>query len=204
MNASQVDSAIARASRLMNDDYMSYLDKRAKQQRNGSTASGKVNDLSMLEEQAFGYSQPQQVPVQPQTQPQTAQFKSSALRESFSKMPPISDNTFPSDANYQPGISLLREQVAPQQQYVQQPQYVQPIQQAPQVQQIPVGGIDYNMIKYIVNEAVKENIEAMKKSLLNENALRGISMPGGGKIQFLDTKGNLYEGQLSLKKKKQQ
>ncbi len=202
MDASQVDSAIARASRLMNEDYMSYLDKRAKQKRGGNSASGKVNDLAMFEQQAFGYTPSQAAPVQTQTQPAQAQFKTSALRESFSKIPPISDDTFPSDANYQPGTSLLREQVSPQQQYVQQPQYVQPVQTQPQ--QLPVGGVDYNMIKYIVSEAVKENIETIKKSLLNENALRGISMPGGGKIQFLDTKGNLYEGQLSLKKKKQQ
>jgi hypothetical protein len=33
--------------------------------------------------------------------------------------------------------------------------------------------------------------------------MAGIRMPGGNKIQFLDSKGNVYEGQLVLKKRKQ-
>lgn len=85
----------------------------------------------------------------------------------------------------------VREQVA-QQRSVQQPQY-QPQQ----------GGVDYNYIKYLVSEAIKENM----KGMLNESAAGGnlaaMKIAPGNKLQFMDTKGNIYEAQLTLKKKKQ-
>ena len=85
-----------------------------------------------------------------------------------------------------------------QQQFVQQPQTVYQPQYIPQ----QVSGIDYGMIKALVSEVIRENLNEIKQSLLSEGSLRGINMPGGNKIQFLDSKGNLYEGQLNLKKKK--
>ena len=208
MNPVQVDTAISKASRLMNEGYMGLLDNIAAQ-NSGKPGKRGVNDLAYLEQQAFGYgAKPSTVtytpPVQ-QTAPQR-QFSNSALQESFAKTPPISGNNFPgaesmgmTASGYQPGASLLTEQRA-QQQFVQPQQVYQP-----QPQYIPqqVNGIDYNTIKYLVSEAIKENLAELKQSMLTESSLRGISMPGGNKIQFLDSKGNVYEGQLILKKKKQ-
>lgn len=212
MNASQVESAISKASRLMNEDYMSYLDDVSSITAGGNKGSGKRrkggNDLAFLEQQAFGYSpstpsyQSQQMMLQENPTPR--QFSNGALRDSFAENPPMSGASFPGAdklglGGYQPGASLLNEQKIAQQQFVQQPQYVHQPQYIPQ----QTGGIDYNTIKYLVSEAIKENLAEIKQSLLNESSLRGIHMPGGNKIQFFDSKGNVYEGQLIMKKKKQ-
>ena len=208
MNPAQVDTAISKASRLMNEDYMAYLDDVSAIATGGKKGNRRGgNDLAYLDQQVFGYgtsntpTRSQQLTQENVTQ---RQFNNSTLQESFAKMPPISGSNFPgaesmgmTPSGYQPGASLLNEQR--QQTYVQP---AQPVYQ-PQYQQTQTGGIDYNMIKYLVSEAIKENMEIIKQSLLNESTLRGINMPGGNKIQFLDTKGNVYEGQLVLKKRKQ-
>lgn len=204
MNIAEVDNAISKAAAMMNEGFMRKVDA-AEAIRKGNQGKA-VNDLSFLEEQAFGrrnsraQTQPQQQNVTPR------QFSNSALQESFSQTPPMSGYNFPgaesmglTQTGYQPGASLINEQRNYQQQsYVQQPQQVYQTQYQPQV-----GGIDYSMIKYLVSEAIKENLDVIKQSLLTENAMTGIRMPGGNKIQFLDAKGNVYEGQLVMKKKKQ-
>lgn len=208
-----VESAISNAALRMSPEYMAHLDRLAPGARGkgGKGAAMGTSDISALDAQVFGYSTPSsqaQAPRIMQEQSEPRQFSNDILRESFAQTPPISGNNFPGAENmgntpsgYVPGASLLREQrVASQQPYVQQPTYVQQPQYIPQ--QVG-GGIDYNMIKYLVSEAVKENIAEIKQSILNESTLRGINMPGGNKIQFLDNKGNLYEAQLTLKKKKQ-
>lgn len=212
MNIAQVDSAISKASRLMNEDYMAYLDGISAMTNGGKKGGGRRKgggDLAYLDQQVFGRSSSKPSSYVPQQQIQENvpqhQFSSSVLQESFAQQPPISGYSFPgaesmsmSQSGYQPGASLLTEQRG-QQQYVQQPQQVY----QPQYQPQQTGGIDYNMIKYLVSEAIKENMAAIKQGMLNEGAVAGIRMPGGNKIQFLDSKGNVYEGQLVLKKKKQ-
>ena len=210
MNIAQVDSAISKASRLMNEDYMAYLDGISNMANSGSKKGGKrkgVNDLAYLDEQVFerGSSRTNTyVPQQTQENAQPRQFSNSVLQDSFTQIPPMSGSNFPgaetmgiTQSGYQPGASLITEQR--NQQFVQQPQQVY----QPQYQSQQMGGIDYNMIKYLVSEAIKENMAAIKQGMLNEGAIAGIRMPGGNKIQFLDSKGNVYEGQLVLKKKKQ-
>lgn len=63
------------------------------------------------------------------------------------------------------------------------------------------AGIDYNYLKYIINECIKENMSGM----LNENAgmsnMKAMRIAAGNTFQFIDAKGNLWEGQLKLKKK---
>lgn len=59
----------------------------------------------------------------------------------------------------------------------------------------PQGGIDYNYIKYLVAEAVKEVLGN------GEGTLKAMRITQGNKIHFIDTKGNLYEGTLTLKQK---
>lgn len=75
-------------------------------------------------------------------------------------------------------------------------------QYQPQQVSIPQGNgvIDYALIKTIVNEAINEKLGNM----LNESAgsaFRGMKFIDGNKIQFLDSKGNLYEGVMKLKKR---
>ena len=70
---------------------------------------------------------------------------------------------------------------------------------APMMQ--PMGGIDSNYLKFLVKEAVKECMSEIKEELLAENTLKGFKVAGGNKLMMVDSKGNLYEGEMKLKKK---
>ena len=63
------------------------------------------------------------------------------------------------------------------------------------------GSIDYNYIKYLVSEALKENLQEMKKTLINENALAGLKLQEGGKIVLVDKTGNVFEAKLTKRVK---
>lgn len=64
------------------------------------------------------------------------------------------------------------------------------------------GGIDYSLIKLIVNDAIKESLSEMKKELLTENnkGKKLSYMKLGDSLQFLDSDGNLYEAKLTFKR----
>ncbi len=77
----------------------------------------------------------------------------------------------------------------------------QPTQTTQQyVQQPMMLNIDYNYIKHIVNECIKENLQEIKNELLKENTLKTIRLGGENKIQLIDNKNNLYESKLEFKK----
>lgn len=65
-------------------------------------------------------------------------------------------------------------------------------------------GIDYTIIKAIVDESVKRNLSELFNNVINEskdnNYLQLLRIGKGNKIQVLDNKGNLYESVLTLKK----
>lgn len=69
-------------------------------------------------------------------------------------------------------------------------------------QPIPQGnnGVDYTIIKAIVEECIQRNIEAIKQSILSESTLKTVKLSNGNKIQLVDNKGNLYESTLTFKK----
>lgn len=102
-----------------------------------------------------------------------------SIMESFNDLPPISGDNF---QNYLKNQNLVTEE----KKYNGQ-EHTQ--------------AFDYSLLKMIVNECIKENLQQIKESL-NENVIRGMRVNQGGIIQFLDKSGNLYEGQIKLKKKK--
>lgn len=59
------------------------------------------------------------------------------------------------------------------------------------------GGIDYALIKTIVNECIETKLnEILQKGLLNEGTtLKGIGL-SNGKIKIVDNKGNVYSAKL--------
>ena len=63
-------------------------------------------------------------------------------------------------------------------------------------------GIDYTIIKAIIDESVRRNLDEYMQKTLNEskNDMKLLRLSKGNKIQVVDSKGNLYEGVLSLKK----
>lgn len=69
---------------------------------------------------------------------------------------------------------------------------------APQVNN---GGIDYNYIKYLIDESIERHLRGSVNEGLNLSDIKGMRIAQGSIIQFVDTKGNLYEGKLTLKKK---
>ena len=77
----------------------------------------------------------------------------------------------------QPGKSQIREQV-----------------------QTGGGGIDYALIKMIVNECLETKLTEMaEKGLLNESTtLKGIGL-SEGKIKLIDNKGNVFQAKLEYK-----
>ena len=80
------------------------------------------------------------------------------------------------------------------------------LNEASPVQQMPVmqpAGFDSNYLKFLVKEAVKECMNEMKTELLNETTVRGFKVGNGNKLMLIDNKGNLYEGEMKLKKKAQ-
>ena len=84
-----------------------------------------------------------------------------------------------------------------------QQQINESVYQQPSQHYVPTpqgGAIDYNYIKYLIKEAVSEAL----KGNLNESAglsgMRGMRLGEGNTIQFLDKKGNVYEGKLVLRK----
>ena len=64
------------------------------------------------------------------------------------------------------------------------------------------NGVDYSIIKAIVNECISSQLNNIKESLINESTLRGFTIKEGNKVQFISKNGNLYEGELKLKKAK--
>lgn len=68
-----------------------------------------------------------------------------------------------------------------------------------------VSGIDYSLIKTIIDESIRRNLDDIKKEMLNENnSVRGVRIAKGNKIQLMDAKGNIYEGILKLKSRNKQ
>jgi hypothetical protein len=83
-----------------------------------------------------------------------------------------------------------------------------PAQQTPVMQTPVTGGIDYSLIKSLIDESVARNLkEILGNGMLNESAaprMMAMAIKSGNKFQFLDSKGNIYEGVLKLKKKAEQ
>ena len=196
MDQNKVDNIIANAALLMNDERFNAIvestssrtHRNAKQ--NGgkfvsSGGAGASSDLALFEAQAGfgGGSRTSSSGHHMIPKVQTQQRKSNLppeIQESFRKMPPLSGGEISIPASYTQPRSIINEQ-----QYTQQPQYQQ---QAP----VAPATIDYNYIKYLVNECIKENMNQLNESAI----LSGIKLVGGGKIQFTDSKGNVFEGVL--------
>lgn len=218
-----IDNVLARAQRMMLDEnWNAQVEMGAAAQRAGSINGGNShsNDLAALEAQAFGASAPSVSvnytpipesskrqrthaminddgkPIQmlsetrQQTDMQNSRLPKSVL-DSFANQPPLSgyDDYSTPPASYYSTSAPAPRQVVTEQQYAQQSQQSY--------------GIDYNALKYIINECIKENLKTINESSALTD-FRGMRIGNGSVIQFLDSKGNLYEGKLVLKKKANQ
>lgn len=217
-----IDNVIARAQRMMLDEnFNAQVEMGAAAHRAGSVTGRKNtgNDLAAFEAQAFGSVQSPTVnaytpiPESAKQQRNTSMIRDDgrpiqmlsetyeprnlsnsklpkSIIESFSEMPPLSGDddysTPPASYFANNSVPAAPKQIVTEQQYVPQPQQI--------------AGIDYNALKYIINECIKENMKTLNESV-SVNEFRGMRLKEGGVIQFIDTKGNLFEGKLVLKKK---
>ena len=197
-----INNILAKAQKLMLDEnFNTKVDGYSKQIKKGGNFQG--NDLTALEQSVFGYNNTTSnsnlqekisVPLQTQNN-EGIQFLSESneastlinsklpkkILESFAKTPPITTETpYPSVLD---GIKLQEVQQSPQNYNQQQS-----------------SCIDYSALKFIINECIKDNFKTLNENT-STSTLKGLKISNGGIIQFVDTKGNLYEGKLVLKRK---
>lgn len=213
------EEIIGNAQKLMLDEDFNRKVNAKARAFNQNGKGGTPSDLARMEQEVFGYSSmpsqineaPQQQvyyqqPAMPTSAPRidyrniadkkkqeriTSNGQSAldrlpaAIRESIKKTPLMSDDSWPLD---EAGNVRQPAQKAPAINEVQMPTQ-QPI--------ITGGGaIDYSVIKAIVNECLREH----SKNMLNES-ISAFHIGNGNVIQFMDKKGNIFEGTLKLKKK---
>ena len=136
---------------------------------NAKKSGGVSTDIAAMEKQAFGYS-----------------ASDCSSKRILNETTATSNNGIPTAI--QESFNKMPTPF-PQQTYSMAQPAVQPTSQQ----------IDYNYIKYLISEAIKENVRILNES--KSGNLAGVRIAGGNKIQLMDTKGNLYEGVLTLKKK---
>lgn len=190
-----IEDILKNASSLMNNERFNAI---VEAKSSGAASTYGVSDIPMDMSEYFpsmGSSAPvSEQPMVMENAPapaKPANFKPNtkipaAILESFKEMPPLT-GVDPMDK--------IAESVASSRS-VQTPQR--------SVQQPVSQSIDYSLIKTIVEECVTRNLNSIKQEILSESQnLKGLRIAGGNKIQFVDSKGNLFEGELKLKKKKQ-
>lgn len=221
------EEIIGNAQKLMLDEDFNRKVNAKAASMNKKGAGGTPVDLARMEREVFGYtSLPSQVnettqPANPQYQ-QPAYYQQpaaptnapridyrgvadkkmqeriaangqsaidrlpAALKESMKKTPLMSGDSWPIDENGQVKQAKQTAQKV-NESYIPAP---------PQTIVGATSAIDYGVIKAIVNECLREN----SKALLNES-ISAFHIGEGNVIQFMDKKGNIFEGTLKLKKK---
>ena len=185
MNETQMNNILNRASQLMNDERFNAIVESTK-----ATSDGSGNIISV---DKGGYTRPSDDSVFYNDIKELSSNGKTGLPqeilESFRKMPSLSG-----DANIQQiGLNDLNINIPKQ-----QPQQV--IKE--NIYTPNNTNIDYSIIKAIVNECISSQMENIKQSLLNESTVKAFTIKDGNKVQFLSKNGDLYEGELKLKKRK--
>jgi len=214
-----LNNVLARAQRMMLDENFQRDVERAARAHGSGARKGGGNDLADLDAAIFGvssapsgadiyqkvplqegYAQPQQnygsnydgvqivQEVRETRNPRNTKLPA-AIVESFEKTP-FQGDAFDISGGALSGLIL-------EQTPKQQPRPQQPVQQPQQ----NYGGVNIDLIKYVVNEAVKEALKGELNEGIGGSRMKGFRIAPGNTIQFIDTKGNLYEGVLTLKKK---
>ena len=130
-----------------------------------------------------------QVPVQTQTPTMVNKGLPREILESFS-------NNYIDQSVFDPNRSVLDRigVTNGQQQITETVQTYQPVQQN-------VGGsVDYELIKSIVESAVKKYVNALGKKVLTENNDLSMIQVGEKKINLVTKSGDIYEAQLKFVK----
>ena len=113
----------------------------------------------------------------------------SVIRESFNSNPPISEEMVSSSV-LDDMFGLMNVQPQQKKQQITEQAKAAPVQQS-----FSTGGIDYPMIRTIVEDIVRKYTQSLKKNLVTEGTgnaeVNTIAL--GKTFKFLDNKGNIYE-----------
>lgn len=175
----KLENVLSKAQELMlNEEFNQKVEGIAANYGGGSNRAN-TQDLSSFEQMAFGSSYSNDNTNQ---QYNNTNRLPQSIRESFEKTPPLTGQDVSQMGLIEKKLSLRNQN--------------NNVYQAPQSSLN--NGIDYSLIKTIIDESISRNLSQNK---LNENVIRGMKISNGNKIQVIDSKGNLYEGILKLKKK---
>ena len=201
MNESKFNDIMANAQRLMLDeDFNMVVESKAASFAGRKGPSGISNqDLRTYERMAFGNSYGDEKPItmiKPTNNPSDLNDRRysklpQAIRESFAKQPPMTGDNIDNTP-----LGMVTKNLALENRETN----TSDMQLIPR-QTHNSGGIDYSLIKSIIDESVRRHISEVKESILSENTIKGLKISKGNKIQLLDVSGNLYEGVLTLKRK---
>jgi hypothetical protein len=130
-----------------------------------------------------------QAPVQTQTPTMVNKGLPREILESFS-------SNYIDQSVFDPNRSVLDRigVTNGQQQITETVQTYQPVQQA------TGGNVDYELIKSIVESAVKKYVNALGKKVINENNDLSMIQVGEKKINLVTKSGDIYEAQLKFVK----
>lgn len=130
-----------------------------------------------------------QVPVQTQTPTMVNKGLPREILESFS-------SNYIDQSVFDPNRSVLDRigVTNGQQQITETVQTYQPVQQT------AGGNVDYELIKSIVESAVKKYVNALGKKVINENNDLSMIQVGEKKINLVTKSGDIYEAQLKFVK----
>lgn len=200
-------SIIQAAAPLMTEEFNQKVNSKIGKSSGGFNNNGGISNEKEIEAAIFGfsnetYSGGDYVTEATNTSPVLSEDGINRLpefmRESFRKNPPMSaGQEFDRVKNEE--LDRLVAKSAATANLI--PEETAPIHRP--VAQTVGYGIDYNYIKYLIEEAVNNALS--KASLLNESKSSSnfaLSIGKGSKIRFMDTKGNIYEGELKLKQAK--
>lgn len=216
-------NALSRAQQLIHDSNFNKQVEIGAAFERGKGNRGNSSDLAGLDAMVFGVgtstppSQPapqmrmvaeqqsynEYEPIQ-QIQPQPRDMSKSKLPkeilESFATAP-TPDAYFENEISKLDGLDALMG--TRQKQVVNEVARPQNTQRQAVPQYVPQGGgsIDYDYIKFLIKESVKEALKGSLNESASLNSMRGMCIGEGNVIQFLDKRGNVYEGKLVLKKK---
>lgn len=188
---SMVHAAINKATKLIEMERGGSLDKIAKDKRSVIEAQMSGADIEPIQKSVQMPQQPTQMQMQYRmsNQESAASKVPSIIRESFMNNPIDDSELYKAFGDQGDGRSLefltngITES-APRQQVQQQPT------------QVAQGGIDYSVIRSIVEESVRKYTSSLGKKLLSEGKQGSSTVSTialGETFKFLDGDGNIYE-----------
>lgn len=188
-----ISSIMARAQRLMLDENFNDKVEQIASRNFGTKYEKRNNKID---------TQGVEIIKEPSRATMTQSSKKSSklpttLLESFMETPPMSGDEYYNSQQTSALDSLMLGEAYGQQ---AQEQSYAPQPQPQQTYQPQSAGIDYGIIKYLINEAIKENMKTMLNES-NSTVLRGMRIVDGNVFQYIDNKGNLWEGVMKLKKR---